>query len=221
MLAIGVLSACETAPTAPTTIAPPPASSPTSVDVQPHVTPKESSVTAVETPTTSGTILAGQSGVAVNLAAASAAPELETVADVLRYADRLRGMTNAELNAELSRVGDPGIAPLQQLRSALILMNTRVPAETARSLALLQRVLSSQDEAATPLKPLVKVLAARLSDQRRVEDALDRQTQAVREAQRRIEALNSRLEAMRAIERSLSPTPLPASPPPGARPPGM
>ena len=41
-------------------------------------------------------------------------------------------------------------------------------------------------------------------EQRKLEEALDRQAQQLREQQRRIEQLNERLEAMRAIERSLN-----------------
>ena len=55
------------------------------------------------------------------------------------------------------------------------------------------------------LKPLARLLAARLLDQRRLEDGVERQSQQLRDSQRRIEVLNERLEAMRAIERSLTP----------------
>ena len=46
------------------------------------------------------------------------------------------------------------------------------------------------------------------------EDQADRLAQQLRESQRRIDVLNDRLEAMRAIERSLTPR----APAPGARP---
>ncbi len=54
--------------------------------------------------------------------------------------------------------------------------------------------------------------------QRRLEEQLERQTQQLREAQRRNDQLNERLEAVRAIERSLTTRPAPpaaaqASPP--------
>ena len=48
-------------------------------------------------------------------------------------------------------------------------------------------------------------------EQRRLEDSLERQSQQLREHQRRIDQLNERLEAMRAIERSLTTRP-PAAP---------
>ena len=70
---------------------------------------------------------------------------------------------------------------------------------------------------------LARTLAARYLEQRRIEDDRDRQSQQVRDSQRRIEQLNDRLEALRAIERSVSrqnaPAPA-AAPASGARPPG-
>lgn len=218
-MAMAVLAACESPPS-PKPVDPAltlPPQPPIATTVPPKsstdpVTPTDNTSTSVPPPTASTT---------PPVSGPQTSPELETMGDVLRYTERLRAMSNAELNAELSRAGEPGIAPVQQLRTALILMNTRAPADTARSLGLLQRVASSADESVVALRPLVKLLTARLTDQRRVEEALDRQTQAVREAQRRIEALNSRLEAMRAIERSLSPSALPPNAPAGPRPPGM
>ena len=67
---------------------------------------------------------------------------------------------------------------------------------------------------AIELRPLARLLAGRLHEARRLEDQADRLAQQLRESQRRIDVLNDRLEAMRAIERSLTPR----APAPGARP---
>ncbi len=128
--------------------------------------------------------------------------------DMLRYMAELGTLTSAGLSAELAALGDPGNDVDKQLRVALTLINHRRSADTAKALGLLQKVEASSDAIVEPLKPLVRVLEARLMEQRRLEDQADRQAQVVREYQRKIEALNRRLEAMRAIERSLSPNPM-------------
>ena len=67
----------------------------------------------------------------------------------------------------------------------------------------MQKLLANQTEDARALHPLARLVAARLAEQKRVEDQLERQNQQLRDQQRRIDQLNERLEAMRAIERSL------------------
>lgn len=145
-----------------------------------------------------------------------AAPERpDPLAAALAYADFLRSLSPSELQAEGVALAEPGAAPLRQMQLALLLMQSHQSADTVRAQALLQRLLGSTGEGAAELRPLARLLLARLQDIRRLEEQGERQTQQLREAQRRIEALTDRLEAMRAIERSLSPR----APAPGTRPP--
>lgn len=130
--------------------------------------------------------------------------EQEATAAVLRYADRVRVLTPAELGLEIAALGEPGTQPLRQMQLAVALMHTNQPVETARALGLLQRVAANNAADAAPYRPLARLIAQRLMEQRKLEEALDRQSQQLREQQRRIEQLNERLEAMRAIERSLN-----------------
>lgn len=123
---------------------------------------------------------------------------------MLAYADKLRPLGTPELATEIARLGDPGDAPAVQMQLALVLAQTRVPADLARSLGLLQRVIANPAPDAQPLQPLARVLAARYLEQRKVEDDRDRQAQQARDAQRRIDQLNDRIEALRAIERSFA-----------------
>jgi hypothetical protein len=144
---------------------------------------------------------------------------------MLTYAEKLRTLAPADITAEINRLGDPGDSPATQMQLALALAQTRVPADLARALGLMQRVGSNTSSDAQTLQPLARTLAARYQEQRRIEDDRDRQAQQLRDGQRRIEQLNDRLEALRAIERSVSrqnaPAPPPAAAPAsGARPPG-
>ncbi len=143
------------------------------------------------------------------------------LAAMLVYADKLRSLPPPDIAAEINRLGDPGDSPSTQMQLALALAQTRVPADLARALGLLQRVIGNPAPEAQPLQPLARALAARYMEQRRAEDDRDRQAQQLRESQRRIEQLNDRLEALRAIERSFSRPNAPAAPgqpPNGSRP---
>ena len=141
------------------------------------------------------------------------------VSSMLSYADKVRPLSGADLSAEIARVGDPGDSPTAQMQVALLLSQTRVPADLARALGLLQRVISNPAPEAQALQPLARALAARYVEQRRVEDDRDKQVQQLRDSQRRIDQLNDRIEALRAIERSFArPNSNPASAVPAAPP---
>lgn len=149
-------------------------------------------------------------------AAAPGAPgAVPVLARALAYAERLRTLSPAELTAEQAQIGEPGSSPERLMHLALVLSQTHVPADTARALGLLQRLSALNAPEAVELRPLARLLAGRLLEARRLEEQADRLAQQLREAQRRIEVLNDRLEAMRAIERSLTPR---APAPGGARP---
>jgi len=126
------------------------------------------------------------------------------VVAMLAYADKVRPLSPPELAAELGRLGDLVETPITQTQMALVLAQTRNPADLARALGLLQRVISNPSAEALPLQPLARTLAARFTEQRRVEDDRDRQAQQLKDSQRRIDQLNDRLEAVRAIERSFA-----------------
>ncbi|MBA2965275.1 MULTISPECIES: hypothetical protein [Ramlibacter] len=139
-----------------------------------------------------------------------APPQAETPSPAvlaLVHADRIRGLNPAELQQEVARLSAPAdasdaAAPLAQMQLAIALIQTRAPADAARAGQLLQRVLGQGTPAASPLHPLARQLQAQLAEQKRLEDQIERQAQQLRDAQRRVEQLNDRLDALRAIERS-------------------
>ena len=137
---------------------------------------------------------------AINFIAATSGP----VAAALAYADKVRPLGAPELAGEISRLGEPGEAPLTQVQLALALAQTRQSADLARAQSLMQRVAASQAPEAQQLAPLARTLAARYGEQRRVEEEREKQAQQLKDSQRRIDQLNDRLEALRAIERSFS-----------------
>lgn len=150
--------------------------------------------------------------------AAPAEKDSEVLTPLLAYADRARTLQGAELAQEIARLADPSL-PADQLRLALALSQTRQLYDLVRAQELLQRVLANAGAEARPLHPVARLLAARFSEQRRVEDLLDRQNQQLRDLQRRLEQTQEKLDALKEIERSLNSRP-PAAPaaPPASRP---
>ena len=189
LIAALVLTGCMTVPFRPR-LSPAPLP-PTVAPSTPVVTPTPSILTPP--PPSIATTIAGRPESTVN-----------ATGQMLAFADRVRSLTGAELGAEMARIGDPGDSAPAQMHLAIALAATRVPADLARALGLLQRVIASQANDAAPIQPLARALAARYLEQRRIEDDRDRQVQQLREAQRRIDQLNDRLEALRAIERSVT-----------------
>jgi hypothetical protein len=197
------LAACSTAPAAPTmpkdpgpppALPEPPAPSPT--------------VTPVQTPPAQPPVVLDS----------ETRPVPDVITALLTYAERLRVLNPTDLAAEIVVLGDPGNVPLRQMQLGLALMHTHLPADTARSLGLMQRVVGHPGPESLQLKPLARLMAERLTEMRRLEDSTERNLQQLRESQRRIEQLNERLEAMRAIERSLNSRPSAAPVPPAPAP---
>jgi len=140
----------------------------------------------------------------------SAAPLANAaIIDMLAYADRTRRMQAAELSQEVIRLGDVA-GPTEQMQLALVLSQLHQLPELVRAQDLLGHVLANAGTEAQALHPLASLLAARFGEQRRLEDLLEKQTQQTREVQRRLDQTNERLEALKAIERSLTNRPPPA-----------
>ncbi len=106
---------------------------------------------------------------------------------------------------------DDGLKAVQayaaDLQKALQLGQGRSAMEQAQAATQLESLANSSDPQADPLKPLATLMAARLTEQRRLQDNIDKLNQQLRDAQRRNEQLNEKLEALKAIEQ-----PLPAKP---------
>ncbi|WP_186511169.1 hypothetical protein [Caenimonas sedimenti] len=179
-LVVCALAGCTTPPASTAVVPPPPAAATAPAPVPPAPRPEP---------------------------AQAAAPPAHPLEPVLAYADRVRSLPPADLAAEVQRLGDSAYSPERALQFAVALTQSRNSAQTARAQALLQRVLAQADAEARPFQPFARLLAAQLAEQRRVEEQAERQAQQLRDAQRRIDQLNDRLEAVRAIERSVPAAP--------------
>ena len=162
-----------------------------------------------------------QSKPAPEAAPAAVTPPVEIVAPIsprapgattqmLAWADRTRGLPSTELSLEITlliEIPDTQRVPANDLQLAIALGQTHLASDLPRAQAAVQKLLTNQTEEARALHPLARLVAARLAEQKRVEEQLDKQNQQLRDQQRRIDQLNDRLEAMRAIERSLTTRP--------------
>lgn len=130
---------------------------------------------------------------------------------VLAFHERLRDMTPADVAREQARLGEAPADPGARLELALLWAHTRHNSDLTRALALLEPL--TRPGAPAAWQPIARLLQARLAEQRRLEDLNERQATSLREQQRRIDQLTGQIEALRAIERSLSTRPPAASPP--------
>jgi predicted RNase H-like nuclease (RuvC/YqgF family) len=95
------------------------------------------------------------------------------------------------------------LATAEELRKSLALSLGRNTADLAQAAAQIDAVVTSTDTLGEPLKPLAEQMAARLAEQRRLLDSIDKLTAQLRDAQRRNEQLSEKLEALKAIEQTL------------------
>lgn len=176
--------------------------------------PADSSAAQAAVKTAPQVVATALPGQAAAPASTTALPATDEVVRMLAYADRLRLMPPPELSQEVSRLGTP-LTSLNQLQLALALSQLRQLPELIRAQELLTRVIGNTE--AQALHPLARLLAARYGEQRRLEEQLDKQNQQLRDVQRRLDQTNERLEALKAIERSLTSRPAASSPAPAGR----
>jgi hypothetical protein len=141
---------------------------------------------------------------------------------VFDYADQLRAMQPKQLANEIARLGSSAM-PTDQLRLALVLMQSRAPVEAAsarqngettptkpsqevllRAQDTVQALIQGTDAESEPLRPFARLLLTRITEQKRIEDLIERQTGQLRDTQRRLEQANEKLQALKEIERSLT-----------------
>jgi uncharacterized coiled-coil protein SlyX len=133
--------------------------------------------------------------------------------DLLNYQAGLRPLASADLVKALQDLNMQGGAARVVLRRAMVLAALRGNGDLARAQAQAEIVLQSGLEEEQNLKPLAQSLASAYAEMRRQDETIDRLNQQVREAQRRNDQLNDKLEALKNIERTLSLRPAPPPPP--------
>jgi hypothetical protein len=150
------------------------------------------------------------------------APDPAALADaaarrLLAFHERLRESGPVDLAREQARIGDAPDQPALALELALLLAQRQQPGDVARALALVEPL--TRAAAPAPWQAPARLLHARLAEQRKLEEQVEKQGAQLRDQQRRLEQLAAQLEALKAIERSLNNSrPTPPAPVPTPRP---
>ncbi len=131
------------------------------------------------------------------------APTVNAARIVLNANDRLRQLSPLELAQEVAPRDDAALAPGAAVQLALALMFSHNTGETFRAQTLLDQVLRDARPEANEWRPIAQFLVDRVAEQRRLEDQLDKATTARNDLQRRLDEANRKIEALKAIERSL------------------
>lgn len=130
----------------------------------------------------------------------SAASEIDAL---LSYHQWLLALTPAELTKELAVLNAQPKSARLALKKAMLLALTHGSDDLTRAQTLIDGVVNAPEADAQAVKPLAKILAAGYAEIRRLSDQAERLNQQVKENQRRIEQLNQKLEALKAIELTL------------------
>lgn len=149
-----------------------------------------------------------------------AAPPLLEPSDLaarqlLVHHERLSALAPAELAQEVKRLSasDSAHAPQDAMLLALALSLSRANGDLARAQDLLEQVRNNPAPQALPWHAPARLLAGFLAEQQRSAEQIERLNQQLRETQhenqRKLDQLNDKLEALKAIERSLNSRPAP------------
>jgi hypothetical protein len=148
-------------------------------------------------------------------------PEDLAASHLLASQERLSALNTADLAGEANKPADAQATIEQTMDQSLALSMTRTAGDLARAQGLLDQVLHNNAPQADPWRRSARLLAYRLAEQKRAEDLAERNAQQLRDAQRdgqrKLDQLNDKLEALKAIERSLNTRPG-VTPPAASRP---
>ena len=132
--------------------------------------------------------------------------------DVLRTDAQLRTMSAADLAgaashwAEQISTDDPAATPGAALNLALVLAREGGSANLERAGALLAPLARGGTPDLQAWQPMAAMLADRIDAERRLQSQVDRQTAQATQDQHHIERLTEKLNALKAIELSMSPS---------------
>ena len=134
---------------------------------------------------------------------------------LLAYHDQLRALPPNDLAQEIGRLSALPAGSETSLELAMALMQTRNGGELNRAIGLVDPIAKNGASEHRQWQPFARLLLSRLLELRRLEDLLDKRNQELRDSQREVRQLNEKLEALKAIERSLAPRPSSGASPAG------
>ena len=123
--------------------------------------------------------------------------------DLLIYYQNTHQLSQAGLLKILAELNSSPKSIDSDMQKAIVLGCLRGSVDLLRAISLLDSIIKSDDPYAKHLQPIASLLYANYSEWRRLDDALDKQGQQLKEAQRRSDQLNQKLEDLKAIEQQL------------------
>ncbi|MGA9394634.1 MAG: permease [Azonexus sp.] len=122
---------------------------------------------------------------------------------VLNYYQTLQRMTPAQINRERSFLAALPATPNTQVRMAMILGHSRGQQDFTKALSLLEAVLKSSEADAVSLHPLARLLAENFGERQKLEGQVEKQSQQLKESQRKTAELQEKIDELADIERTL------------------
>ncbi len=126
--------------------------------------------------------------------------DTDTLTDMLAYQAAARQMSAPELGRALAEQARQRPSASLLLHRAMLLAAQKGNGDLLRAQNLLDGMIADAPE----LKALAQSLATGYAEARKQDETVDRLGAQLREAQRRNEQLNDKLEALKSIERTLS-----------------
>ena len=135
-----------------------------------------------------------------------------SVAELLAYHASVRLMTPSELAKAQQDMAAADASAKNNLRRAMLAATVHGTGDLVRAQALLEPIIQSTGKDEQMLAPLAQLLAAHYAETRRQDEAIEKLNGQLRDAQRRNDQLNEKLEGLKNIERSLSVRPAAGAP---------
>ncbi len=126
---------------------------------------------------------------------------------VLAYYQMIGRLGAADLAKERNALAALAASPNTQIRQAMVIGHPRGAQETAKALALIEGILKSSEPGAVDLQPVARMLADHYNERLRLEAQSERQNTLLKEAQRKAQELQEKLDGLADIERTLTPPP--------------
>ncbi|PHV10504.1 hypothetical protein [Chitinimonas sp. BJB300] len=138
--------------------------------------------------------------------------------ELLAYHQQLQDMPNAEQVREAKRLVSAPTSPANAMKLSLLLVRSHGAAEMAQAQSLLEAVLHNAGPDAQPYHPIARLMIGQISnhkaelrkwedqqtDQKKAEEQLERQSQQLRDCLKKSELQNERLEILRTQVKSLT-----------------
>ncbi|GGP23115.1 hypothetical protein [Silvimonas iriomotensis] len=127
-------------------------------------------------------------------------PPPDPVHTLVDFYSFTRAMPAAELTRRAGELANGVQTPETMLKQAILLSQTRNPPDLARAISLAENAARTDN----PLRGAAQMLGQQWNDRRRLEDQLDKQTAATKDAQRRADQIKTQLDALKNIEKDMA-----------------